>query len=547
MHQIDNLEMKAMSATPEESTTADIENGQMQHFGPHDGKSHGINTADVLPGSDVAYEKEISILNEALISLGMNSFQWKIIFMTGFGWFLWMQAITIRSPPVQREFAVQRISMIIVAKYVGLVLRSSFWPMTADIICRRTAFNITLVISGVAGLIGAGSPDFVAIAMFCAFIGFGSGGDQPVDSAIFLEYIPATHQYLLVMKSAFWSVGQAVAALIAWPLIANFSCAEGSEGEECGYHDNLGWRYTLWVFGGITTIMWIARFPFRLYETPKYLLGSGKNEKTATVVQNVARRDGKDTWLTAAHFNNVDAQMLQGEPKSPNLENTADVAAARLSRNAFRSSLSKFAPHSLKGLFATLRTAVSTTLMLILWASIGMAYPLYTGFIPFYLEQKGVSTGNGRISQTYRNYAVRAVCGIPASIIGGYSVELKAVGRKGTGALACICTGVFPFLYTRARSSAGVLGFSCAIAFFQNLTYGLLHSYTPELFPAPVRGTGNGLVALLNRLSGLMAPIVVAYTGIETGNPIWISAALFIAAGFVFVALPYESRGRAAA
>ena len=176
-----------------------------------------------------------------------------------------------------------------------------------------------------------------------------------------------------------------------------------------------------------------------------------------------------------------------------------------------------------------------------------MAYPLYTGFIPFYLEQKGVSTGNGGISQTYRNYAVQAVCGIPASIIGGYSVELKAVGRKGTGALACICTGVFLFLYTRARSSAGVLGFSCAIAFFQNLTYGLLYSYTPELFPAPVRGTGNGLVALFDRLSGLMAPIVVAYTGLETSIPIWISAALFIAAGLVFLALPYESRGRAAA
>lgn len=71
-------------------------------------------------------------------------------------------------------------------------------------------------ISGLAGLVGAGSPNFVAIATFCAFIGVGSGGNQPVDSAIFLEYIPATHQYLLVMESAFWSIGQAVAALIAW-------------------------------------------------------------------------------------------------------------------------------------------------------------------------------------------------------------------------------------------------------------------------------------------------------------------------------------------
>lgn len=124
--------------------------------------------------------------------------------------------MTIISPPVKQEFHVQKIALIIVAKYVGLFLGSSLWPMTADYIGRRPAFNITLMISGVAGLIGAGSPNFAGIATLCAFIGFGTGGNQPVDSAMFIEFIPATHQYLLTMQSAFWSIGQATAALIAW-------------------------------------------------------------------------------------------------------------------------------------------------------------------------------------------------------------------------------------------------------------------------------------------------------------------------------------------
>jgi MFS family permease len=128
----------------------------------------------------------------------------------------WLRAITIISPLVQAEFDVEQISFIIVAKYIGLLLGSSLWPMTADFIGRKTAFNITLMVSGIAGLVGAGAPKFVGIATFCAFIGLGTGGNQPVDSAIFLEYIPATHQYLLVMQSAMWSIGQAVAALIAW-------------------------------------------------------------------------------------------------------------------------------------------------------------------------------------------------------------------------------------------------------------------------------------------------------------------------------------------
>lgn len=97
-------------------------------------------------------------------------------------------------------------------------------------------------------------------------------------------------------------------------------------------------------------------------------------------------------------------------------------------------------------------------------------------------------------------------------------------------------------MFTQAKTQAAVLGFSCGVAFFQNLTLGLLYAYTPELFPAPIRGTGNGLAMLFNRSAGLGATLI----GLTTSVPIWISAALFAVAGLVFLALPYESRGRAA-
>jgi hypothetical protein len=48
-------------------------------------------------------------------------------------------------------------------------------------------------------------------------------------------------------------------------------------------------------------------------------------------------------------------------------------------------------------------------------------------------------------------------------------------------------------------------------------------------------------------MSGLMAPIIAAYVGIETDLPVWISAALFVVAGIVFLILPIETRARAAA
>lgn len=454
-----------------------------------------------------------------------------------------MQAITIITAPVRNEFDVERIAFLTVAKYVGLVLGASLWPMTADFIGRRPAFNITLLVSAVAGLVAAGSPNFVAIATFCAFIGVGTGGNQPVDSAIFLEFTPATHQYLLTMQSAFWSVGQAVAALLAWPLIANFSCPSGLGPGQCRYEDNLGWRYTLWLFGGLTLAMFLLRLLFRVPETPKYLLGKGRDKEAVEVVQDAAARNGDVSWLTLAHFEAIDDEL----GISGHVGDGEAAAPGATHAGVLRDNLDKFKPEKLRSLFSTPKIALSTSLMIFLWAAIGMAFPLYNSFIPIFLENKGVEQGESSLATTYRNYAIQAVCGIPASVLGGFTVDLKRVGRKGTGTLACIGTGVFLFLFTRASNSAGVIGFSCAIAFFINLAYGLLYSYTPELFPAPVRGSANGLVAFANRLSGLMAPIIAAYVGIDTELPVWISAGLFMVAGIVFLLLPYETRGRAAA
>lgn len=286
------------------------------------------------------------------------------------------------------------------------------------------------------------------------------------------------------------------------------------------------------------------RFLFRLYETPKYLLGQGKDEAAVRVIHQVATRDGKETWLSLDHFERVDARLA--ESNTMDVQATTSTALNTSAVDIVRRSLSKLTFSKISALFSTPRMAWSTSLMLLLWMSIGMAYPLYNSFIPIYLENRGVASGSSSTEIVYRNYAIQAVCGIPASLLGGYTVNLKRVGRKGTGAFACICTGLFLFLFTRATTPAAVLGFSCAVAFFQNLVYGLLYSYTPELFPAPIRGTGNGLVMLCNRLSGLMAPIIAAYIGIETSTPVWISAALVVLAGFVFLILPYETRGKSA-
>lgn len=77
--------------------------------------------------------------------------------------------------------------------------------------------------------------------------------------------------------------------------------------------------------------------------------------------------------------------------------------------------------------------------------------------------------------------------------------------------------------------------------------YGVLYAYTPEVFPAPNRGTGTGIASFLNRLAGLCAPLVAINAGqANPSGPVYASGALFLAAFVAMLLLPIETRGKQA-
>jgi hypothetical protein len=75
--------------------------------------------------------------------------------------------------------------------------------------------------------------------------------------------------------------------------------------------------------------------------------------------------------------------------------------------------------------------------------------------------------------------------------------------------------------------------------------YAVVYSYTPEVFPAPVRGTGSGIASLLNRLAGLSAPVVAAQLGKTSASaPIMAAGGLYFVATIAMLLLPIETRGK---
>ncbi|ORY35320.1 major facilitator superfamily transporter [Naematelia encephala] len=488
-----------------------------------------------IEGVDPIYAAKAQVLNRAIQDIGMGRYQWQLFFVIGFGWAqdnLWPVVTSLILTPIANEFTPKRPPMLTLAQNIGLLAGAVFWGFGCDVFGRKWGFNLTLGITSVFGMIAASSPNFAAIGIFAALWSFGVGGNLPVDSAIFLEFLPRSHQYLLTILSIFWALAQLVATLVAWPLLGNLTCQETAT--TCTRSENMGWRYFIITMGGIALCMFLIRFlAFSIYESPKYLMGKGRDEDAVRVVHEVARRNRTTSTLV---LEDLKACESLGEGQAE-LQTSATAAIKR--RMAHLSS------KHVRALFATKRLAFSTSMIMLIWAFIGLAFPLYNAFIPYTLAIRGAEFGDGSTYITYRNSAIIAVLGVPGSILGGLLVEVKRIGRKGTLSVSTILTGVFIYGSTTALTSNTLLAWNCVYSFFSNVMYAVLYAYTPEIFPTKDRGTGNGLAATANRVFGIMAPIVAMFGNLKTTGPVYTSGALFIAAGLIVAILPFESRGRA--
>jgi len=485
---------------------------------------------------DPVYEAKAKMLNKAIQDIGMGRYQWQLFIVIGFGWAmdnLWPIVTSLIFTPVSNEFSPTRPPFLTLSQNIGLLVGAVFWGFGCDIFGRRWAFNLTIGITAVFGLAAAGSPTFAAIGNFAALWSIGVGGNLPVDSAIFLEFLPGSHQYLLTILSIYWSLAQVFATLVAWPLLGNLTCQQTEM--NCTKEKNMGWRYFMIVMGGVALIMFITRFIlFTIFESPKFLMGKGNDMQAVRIVHEVARRNGKTSSLTLSDLEACDNLALPGTAPQ------RTTATAAVKRN-----LEKIDSSHIKALFATKKLAFSTSIVTLIWALIGLGYPLYNAFLPYIQATRGVDYGDGSTYITYRNSLIIAVLGVPGCILGGILVETPYVGRKGTLALSTVLTGVFLLCSTTALSSNSLLGWNCAYNFMSNIMYAVLYAYTPEIFATKDRGTGNAITASANRIFGIMAPIVAMFANLETSAPVYASGALFIAAGLLVLILPFESRGKA--
>lgn len=378
--------------------------------------------------------------------------------------------------------------------FLGLCFGSFTWGIGSDVLGRRIAFNVTLLITSLFGILASFGATWPAVCLLFALLGFGVGGNLPVDGALFLEFLPDASSSLLTLLSVWWPVGQLASSLLAWFFIGRWPA-------------DVGWRYFVLAIGIITLVMFCIRFfVFHLFESPKFLLSRGRQAEAVAVVHELAHRNGAKTWLTEDILDAVVEEEEEGgtayrrdDGQHPSRDRLLSGQQSLSTKSVLKARLQNFSGARLRPLFSTRKLGLATSIIWFCWATIGMGYPLFNAFLPQYLSHNSNNNNNSQESsspsssatdpsnisaETYRNYAILSIVGVPGSILAYFTVDSPSafLGRRGTLAISTFISASFLFLFVNyGKSGPAQLAFSCVEAFSQNIMYGVLYAFTPEI------------------------------------------------------------------
>lgn len=105
------------------------------------------------------------------------------------------------------------------------------------------------------------------------------------------------------------------------------------------------------------------------------------------------------------------------------------------------------------------------------------------------------------------------------------------IGRKWGMVISSALMAISLFLFAAVNTQASNIGLNLMEYFFQSMFNAILYGWTPEVFPAPIRGTACGLASCWGRIFSIIAPIIAAHI-----LAVSLDGVLYMAGGAVFVA-----------
>lgn len=518
--------------------------------------------SDGIPLSPM--EMKYRMVDAEIDSHGMGTYQWFVWWLCGLGYLLdllWAQAFGLVLGPLQQElgFSEGESGNISIAFSVGLTAGALVWGILGDIIGRRWVFNLTCFISGAFGIALGTVHTYGQFLAIVVFMGFGIGGNIPVDTTICLEFLPSNRRFLLSLLSIFQPIGVVGTCAIAYAFVPSYSCRPNFSEENalpscnrvpagteecCSSAQNMGWRYVIYTLSAINVVVFLLRFVvFTIHESPKFLLSHGRDEEAISVLEAIAKSNRTDCKLRLRDLERADMDS----DGASGLTGRVEFTDKRYWKSKMRTKISKY-----KQLF---HGQQMTRITILVWLT--YIFDFFGFTLAGYYLPKIIAIKNAQIAlslrQTYRNYIAIYSPGILGVTIGAMLVRVPKFGRKWTMTLSSGFMGCSILAFSSVNSQASNIGLNALEHFFQSMFNAVLYGWTPEVFPAEIRGTAVGLATTWGRLFSILAPLIAekmqdGEEGLK--NPDTIRRFLYLAGGitlgcvFTTAALPNRIRRR---
>ncbi|CAO1614015.1 unnamed protein product [Sympodiomycopsis kandeliae] len=516
-------------------------------------------------------------LERTIDAIGMGRYQWALLILTGCGWAadnMWLQGVAIILPRVQEDFQISDtyIGLLSSSTFAGMMVGALGWGSYSDTYGRRDAFNGTLTIVAIFGTLTAFANNFLILCICLFLLGLGLGGSMPTDGTLFMENLPKRKQYLLTALSVFFSAGSVASSILGLIIIP------GSVSR---------WRWFLGSLGMVTILFLALRLVFfRLLESPRYLVSSGRPEEARVALQRIAAFNGAPLPVSLSDVSNDrpysssrrgseiqegqedEAEEQQGVGRQRNsrgytaLAQDDDVSNTQSQEQRGPTSsgpgllstlFERLPPHwqdglqSLKSKYDILlndQWRATSLLIWGIWSSVTLAYTMFNVFLPKLLESRLGNQQPTSSTSVMEDYLLYSLASLPGSILGAYLIETR-IGRKGTMAASLATTGLAVVSFILATGRLSIVISSMFISLAAGTAYAAIYGYTPEVFETDVRGTASGTASALSRFAGMIAPLLAGVLfSISLSAPLIVSVLLFSSSVLMAVSLPIETRGR---
>ena len=425
---------------------------------------------------------------DRLENLPVGNFHYKLLIVTGLGWLFDSMdtgLISFVLPMLAKDWNLspEQVGMIGSIGLFGMAIGAVMAGSLADKFGRKNIFAATVILYSVSTGLCAIAWSYESLLLFRFLVGFGLGGELPVAATLVSEYAPAhLRGRFIVLLESFWAVGWLAAALLSYFFLPVF-----------------GWKAAFLI--GSLPALYVFLIRLHMPESVRYLISKGKVDEAEKIIVDLECKLG----VEHKPFKNI------------KVEEVPEPSPVVLFNSQFR---------------------VRTIMLWLTWFGIVFSYYGIFMWLPSIVYAQGFE-----VVKSFEYVLVMTLAQLPGYFAAAWLVD--KIGRRYTLSSFLLMSGVCAFFFGNADSSTALLISGAAMSFFNLGAWGVIYTYTPELYPTYIRALGSGYAAGFGRIGGIIAPALVGSliaSGFHFNIIFGIFASVFIAISAVVMGLGLESK-----